>query len=473
MIRKLAIFLLGIWLSGMAFAVTTYTYVGPNFSLFSSPSSYSASNSITGSFTTASPLTTNLSLTDIGPSPGGANLVTSWSFSDGINTYTNSNSIPFGYLLGNFRVQTDSFGNINGFWIELAGPLTPAIVGTSMHLISLISSPAQSQALAAALCTTVVSSTCTAVAPALDYGDATSGGAFNLNFPTASAPTVAKAFGTSNLALNGSTSLTFTISNPNASTALTGVGIIDPLPAGLVVSNPTGAASTCGTFTPTAGDISVSLTGGTVAANSSCTFSVNVTGTTPGLKNNTTGAISSTEGGVGLTAVASITVNAASPPTIAKAFGTSNLPLNGSTSLTFTITNPNAFTALSGVAVSDPLPAGLVVSNPLAGVTDTCGGTFAPTAGSGSVSLTGGAIAANSSCTFSVNVTGTTSGLKNNTTGNVASNEGGEGLTANASLTVAQAVVATSIPTLSEWGMIILSALMALAAFIGLRRRGV
>ena len=63
--------------------------------------------------------------------------------------------------------------------------------------------------------------------------------------------------------------------------------------------------------------------------------------------------VSSTEGGTSATASASITVVA--PATIAKAFGAASIPLNGSTSVTFTISNPNNGD-LSGVAFSDTLP---------------------------------------------------------------------------------------------------------------------
>lgn len=162
------------------------------------------------------------------------------------------------------------------------------------------------------------------------------------------------------------------------------------------------------------------------------------------------------------------------PPTIAKAFGTSNLLLNGSTSLTFTISNTSIGSPYSGIGVTDPLPAGLVVSAPGGATTNTCGGSVTAIAGFGSVSLTSGSVAgAPSSCTFSVNVTGTTLGLMNNTTDPMTTNESGVGGFATASLTVVQAVAATSVPTLSEWGMIILSALMAGAALLFLRRRGV
>jgi hypothetical protein len=128
-------------------------------------------------------------------------------------------------------------------------------------------------------------------------------------------PTIAKSFGAGSIALNGSTSLGFTINNPNAST-LTGVGFTDTLPAGLTVSTPNGITGSCGggTIIANAGSAAVSLTGATLAATASCTFSVNVTGTTLGTKNNTTSTVTSVEGGTGGTASASVTVIAIGPP---------------------------------------------------------------------------------------------------------------------------------------------------------------
>ena len=108
---------------------------------------------------------------------------------------------------------------------------------------------------------------------------------------------------------------------------------------------------------------------------------MNVTGTSAGSMTNTTGSVTSTNGGTGNTASAGITV--ATPPTITKAFGAAAIPLNGSTtSLTFTIPNPNTGSSLTGVAFTDNLPAGLVVATPN-GLNNTCGGTATAVAGSG------------------------------------------------------------------------------------------
>ena len=264
--------------------------------------------------------------------------------------------------------------------------------------------------------------------------DAGNGNTSSANLTVINPPTIAKAFGAATIPLNGTTSLTFTVSSTNQNLTLNGVAFTDNLPAGLVVATPNNLNTTCsGTATAVAGSSSVSLSGASLAPGASCTVSINVQGTTAGVKNNSV-QVTSTNGGTGNTSNASITVVA--PPTIAKAFGAASIPLNGSTSLSFTITNPNTTVALTGVGFSDTLPAGLVVSTPN-GLTGTCGaGTITATAGTNVISLSGGTIAANASCTFSVNVTGIAAGQQTNTTGNVTSTEGGTGGTATASISV-------------------------------------
>src|SRR4029079_19587716 len=72
------------------------------------------------------------------------------------------------------------------------------------------------------------------------------------------------------------------------------------------------------------------------------------------------------------------------PPTIAAAFGVASIAVNGSTTLTFTLTTRNAGIGLTGVGFTDALPAGLVVATPN-GLSSDCGGTVTALAGTGSV----------------------------------------------------------------------------------------
>jgi len=254
------------------------------------------------------------------------------------------------------------------------------------------------------------------------------------NLAVAAPPVMTGTFGAASIPLNGSTSLAFVLVNPAINTIpLTGVAFNDNLPAGLVVASPSGLISTCGgTPAAAAGGSSVSLSGGVVAAGASCTLSLNVTGVTAGAKNNSV-TVTSATAGAGNTSVASLVVLA--PAAVLSSFGAAGIPVNGTTTLTFNLSNSNPALSLTGIAFTDALPAGLVVASPN-GLTNTCGGTPAAAPGGGSVSLSGAAIAASGSCSFSVNVTGTTGGTKTNVTSAPVSSQGGTGLPATAVLNV-------------------------------------
>ena len=249
------------------------------------------------------------------------------------------------------------------------------------------------------------------------------GGFFTITYtytPALLTPTFSKAFGQPSIAVGSSTTLTFTITNPNATSALTGLAFTDSLPAGLAVATPNGLTSTCGgTTTATAGGSSVSLSGGTVSASGTCTISVNVLGIAAGIQNNSTSTLTS-NAPTAAAATASITVVLLTP-TLSKAFGQPSIVVGSSTTLTFTITNPNA-SGLTSAAFTDTLPSGLAVATPN-GLTSTCGGTTTATAGGSSISLSGGTVSASSSCTISVNVLGITAGTQNNTTSTLTSND--------------------------------------------------
>jgi uncharacterized repeat protein (TIGR01451 family) len=255
----------------------------------------------------------------------------------------------------------------------------------------------------------------------------TSSAGLNVDAP----PTLTTSFNPTVIALNATTALQFIITNPATNPdTLTGVGFTDTLPVGLTVPN--ASASLCGGGTVTlTNPTSITLVGASIAPGQTCNFSVTVTGAVLGNYTNTTGAVTSTNGGNGNTSSANLTV--VSAPTIAKAFGASTIPLNGSTTLVFSIQNPNAGTALTGLAFTDSLPAGLVVAN-TPNLTNTCGGTATAAAGSGTIGLSLGTLAASASCTIQVNVTGTSAGIKNNSV--QVSFAGGGNNSGNASITV-------------------------------------
>lgn len=249
-------------------------------------------------------------------------------------------------------------------------------------------------------------------------------------------PSISKNFSPNPVAADSTSVLTFTITNPNA-TALTGVTFTDTFPAGLIVSTPPNPTQCGGTVTTTAD--TVTLTGGTIAASGNCTVVVGTKSTTGGQYDNVSGNVSSTNGGTGNTASRSLVVVA--HPQLVKTFVTNPITRGDVTTLQFTITNPAENTvSLTGVSFTDALPTGLqVATSPNITLSANCGAaTFAPTAGSTSISFTGGTIpvAPNNVCTASVDVTAPNAGTYVNTTSTISSTNGGAGLAASDTLTV-------------------------------------
>ena len=269
---------------------------------------------------------------------------------------------------------------------------------------------------------------------------------------TPTPPTIAKAFLSNPLAVNGTSTLTFTLSNAN-SIALNGVTFTDVLPTGLQVAVTPAVATTCGgtpTWAPGAGATTLTFgspTGASIPASSSCTVSVNITGTASGAYQNVSGFISSTNGGTNTSSTGSATASLSviKPPSIAKLFSPNPILANGTSKLTFTITNPNQNDALTGLSFTDTLPlvpGAMTVAAPLT-TTNSCGGTLQDSLGGALASgdpglrlVTGGPLAGGSTCTVTVNVTAATVGSYANTSGAVASTNGGIGNTALDTLTV-------------------------------------
>ncbi|MFC6660914.1 beta strand repeat-containing protein [Deinococcus multiflagellatus] len=213
------------------------------------------------------------------------------------------------------------------------------------------------------------------------------------------APTISKAFAPATVALNGTSTITFTVTNPNPSTnpALTNLNFTDTL-SGMNVASTTIGGTCAATNSPalTVGATALNLTVPTLAANSSCTITVSVRGTQIGVNPNTTSGVNSTEtptrGAASNSPTLTVTPLA---PVVSKSFNPASVPQGGTTQLTINVTNPNgvaatAFTLTDDIAATTGLT-GLTISGV---TTDTCRGAGTVTTTSGRYALTGGTLPA-------------------------------------------------------------------------------
>ena len=257
----------------------------------------------------------------------------------------------------------------------------------------------------------------------------------------ASPPSIAKAFAPASVNVGTPATLTFTITNPNSGTTLTGVGFTDVLPPGLVAGN--ASVPVCGgTLTVTlpnpvtaTSSSTVTLAGASIAnPGPPCQFPIAVIGAGAGTKNNVTGAVTSNEGGTGNTA--SATLQVLGPPILSKSFTPAQILVNQTSTLAFSISNPNASLTLTGIGFSDNLPANVLIANP-SGLSGSCGGgTISAPAGGSTITLTGAALAGGASCNFSLKVTSSVASIYPNITTQVTSAEEGLGAPVVAVLTV-------------------------------------
>jgi len=177
-----------------------------------------------------------------------------------------------------------------------------------------------------------------------------------------SPPAVTKSFSAAQVGLNQSVTLTFTITNPNGATDLTGVNLNDNLPAGIIIANPDSMVGSCDPGVITTAPSNINLVGGTILASSSCTFSIDVLAIATGTQVNTTDPVTSNEGGTGGTATA--TVDVITPDlTITKTHSGNFLrPQTGAT-YTITVSNVGAVDTTALITMDDTLPAGLTATD--------------------------------------------------------------------------------------------------------------
>ena len=276
---------------------------------------------------------------------------------------------------------------------------------------------------------------------------------------------LAKSFTDDPVAPGGTVTLEFTVTNNDTTNPWNLIEFTDDLNATLTGMEAIGlpASDICGTGSLLTGTSFITFTGGSLAAGTSCTFSVSVSvpaAATPGDYINTTSNLWWC-GECGPSAPASDTLTVAAPPAFSKNFSPNPISLGANSTLTFTIDNTANTVAATSLDFTDNLPAGTeVASTPNASTTCT-GGTVTAVAGTGVISYSGGSVSAGSACTTLVDVTGTSAGSHLNTSGDLTSSLGNSG-PASDTLTV---VAPAKVPALSRSVLLILGLLLVLVAF--------
>lgn len=237
------------------------------------------------------------------------------------------------------------------------------------------------------------------------------------------APTVGKVFSPATVPVGQTSQLTVTVTNP-ASVALTGVSLTDNLPAGLAVANtpgvtfPNGGGASCGAgaaVAAAAGATKLVLSGATVAASGLCQFSVNVVASEAKTYTNTigAGAIQSNQGLTNANPANSDLV-ALAQPTVVKAFSPVSISSGGTSTLTITLTNPNATDITMTGPLVDALPGNVFVAG-TPNLGGTCAGASSVTPGNLGISYgANGTIIPAGSCTITVDVTSSVAGAYTN-----------------------------------------------------------
>ena len=155
----------------------------------------------------------------------------------------------------------------------------------------------------------------------------------------AAAPGFTKVFNPDQIAQGAETTLTFTIDNAANSILAGNLAFTDDFPAGLLVADAPAVANDCGgTFTANAGDTSIGLADGEVAAGATCDITVTVRAIGSGTLTNTTSELTSTIA-TASEATDDLVVTPAAAPGFTKVFNPDQIAQGAETTLTFTIDN--------------------------------------------------------------------------------------------------------------------------------------
>ncbi|HSR53349.1 MAG TPA: hypothetical protein VLV83_21190 [Acidobacteriota bacterium] len=228
-------------------------------------------------------------------------------------------------------------------------------------------------------------------------------------------PGFSKSFSPNPAIFGGRSTLTFTIDNSANSNQAVNLRFTDALPVGMTVANPSNSSRTCtgGIVTAVPGSNVISygpnplvFQDASVAAGATCTVSVDVIAGAVGSLDNISGELTSVVGPQFLSsgnASATLVVNAARL-SLVKTFTDDPATPGGTVNLEFTIRNLDRRSGVNTIEFSDDLDAvisGLTaIGLPLA---DPCG-SGSSLDGTSVISLAGGNLPPEGSCTFSVDL---------------------------------------------------------------------
>jgi len=298
-------------------------------------------------------------------------------------------------------------------------------------------------------------------------------------------PLLTKALSSTTIGAAGTTTLTFTLTNPAGTPLENNVSFTDTLPSGWTVAAVPNKGGTCvnAAAATSASGSTITVTNLVVPpGDASCTVTVDVTNAegqfnpsclslpsafTNFSTNLTTANVNNTVAATCLSVLV---------PTLSKAFSPTTINDGETTVLTFTLANPAGSPATSIVGFTDTLPSGLMVANPpsVGGTCSNAAAATTATAGGGTVTVSSLDVPAGvASCTVMVNVTNKSGQGNASCSLNPAAftNSGGNLVAANAIVDTAPACLVVNgvlpPPTLAQVPAASPATLALLAAAIG------
>ena len=280
--------------------------------------------------------------------------------------------------------------------------------------------------------------------------------------PAPGAVGLGKVFSPTSISAGGVSRLTITLSNNNAGIATLTSPLIDTLPTNVVIAPTPNAITTCGgagTLVAVAGGTTVTLPAGRTIPGGTpgtCTVAVNVTSSVAGGPYTNTlgiGALATDIASNTVAASADLTVTGAAVATTLGTVASPSVALGGAIYDTATLSGGNA-------------PTGTITFNLYAPSDSACAGapvftSLVPVNGNGSYTSASFTSAAIGTYRWIANYSGDANNAATANTCNAA----------NESVDVTAAPPPASVPTLSEWAMIMLVALLAMTGFVAMRRQ--